>query len=88
MAEETGLKVNAFFASDYAGVIEGMRFGKVQVAWYGNKSAMEAVDRANGEIFAQSVAVERRARLLVAPRSPRSTARSPRSRTCSSATSR
>jgi phosphonate transport system substrate-binding protein len=30
-----------------------MRFNKVQVAWYGNKAAMEAVDRANGEIFAQ-----------------------------------
>jgi phosphonate transport system substrate-binding protein len=57
MAKKTGLKVNAFFASDYAGVIEGMRFGKVQVAWYGNKSAMEAVDRANSEVFAQSVAV-------------------------------
>jgi phosphonate transport system substrate-binding protein len=25
----------------------------VQVAWFGNKAAMEAVDRANGEIFAQ-----------------------------------
>jgi len=58
MEEETGIKVNAFFASDYAGVIEGMRFGKVQVAWYGNKSAMEAVDRANGEVFVQTVDVD------------------------------
>lgn len=56
MAKQTGLKVNAFFASDYAGVIEGMRFGKVQVAWFGNKSAMEAVDRADATVFAQSVA--------------------------------
>jgi len=55
MQKGTGLKVNAFFASDYAGVIEGMRFGKVHVAWYGNKAAMEAVDRSNGEVFAQSV---------------------------------
>lgn len=55
MAKQTGLKVNAFFASDYAGIIEGMRFNKVQVAWFGNKSAMEAVDRANGEVFAQMV---------------------------------
>ena len=55
MAKKTGLKVNAFFASDYAGIIEGMRFNKVQVAWLGNKSAMEAVDRANGEVFAQMV---------------------------------
>ena len=53
MAKKTGMKVNAFFASDYAGIIEGMRFNKVQVAWFGNKSAMEAVDRASGEVFAQ-----------------------------------
>jgi ABC-type phosphate/phosphonate transport system substrate-binding protein len=32
-------KVKAFFAPDYAGVIEGMRFNKVHVAWMGNKSA-------------------------------------------------
>src|SRR5262245_20949241 len=56
MQKGTGLKVNAFFASDYAGVIEGMRFNKVQIAWFGNKSAMEAVDRASGEVFAQTVA--------------------------------
>jgi phosphonate transport system substrate-binding protein len=55
MGEKTGMKVNAFFASDYAGIIEGMRFNKVQVAWFGNKSAMEAVDRAQGEVFAQMV---------------------------------
>jgi len=55
MAKQTGLPVKGFFASDYAGVIEAMRFNKVQVAWFGNKSAMEAVDRSNGEIFAQSV---------------------------------
>ena len=55
MEKKTGLKVNAFFATDYAGIIEGMRFNKVQVAWFGNKSAMEAVDRAGGEVFAQMV---------------------------------
>ncbi len=55
MAKKTGLKVNAFFAPDYAGVIEGMRFNKVHVAWFGNKSAMEAVDRASGEVFAQMI---------------------------------
>lgn len=55
MAKQTGIKVNAFFAPDYAGIIEGMRFNKVQVAWFGNKSGIEAVDRANGEVFAQQV---------------------------------
>ncbi|MEZ5652107.1 MAG: phosphonate ABC transporter substrate-binding protein [Burkholderiaceae bacterium] len=56
MRKSTGLEIKAFFAPDYAGIIEGMRFNKVQVAWYGNKSAMEAVDRSNGEIFAQTIA--------------------------------
>lgn len=55
MAKGTGLTIKGFYASDYAGVIEAMRFNKVQVAWFGNKSAMEAVDRSNGEVFAQSV---------------------------------
>lgn len=55
MSKATGVKINAFFAPDYAGVIEGMRFNKVQVAWMGNKSAMEAVDRASGEVFAKVV---------------------------------
>ncbi|XUY29508.1 phosphonate ABC transporter substrate-binding protein [Agrobacterium sp. rho-8.1] len=55
MKKQTGLDIKAFFASDYAGIIEGMRFNKVQVAWYGNKSAMEAVDRADGEVFVQSM---------------------------------
>lgn len=55
MQKQTGLTVKAFFASDYAGIIEGMRFNKVQVAWLGNKSAMEAVDRSEGEVFAQKV---------------------------------
>lgn len=53
MEKKTGLTVKSFYAPDYAGVIEAMRFNKIQVAWYGNKSAMEAVDRANGEVFAQ-----------------------------------
>lgn len=56
IATSAGLKINGFYATDYAGVIEAMRFNKVQVAWYGNKSGMEAADRANGEVFAQIVA--------------------------------
>ena len=53
--EGDGVKVNGFYATDYAGIIEAQRFNKVQIAWYGNKSAIEAVDRANGEVFAQFV---------------------------------
>src|SRR5690606_7078132 len=58
MSEQTGMQIKAFFAPDYAGIIQGMRFDKVDVAWYGNKSAMEAVDRAGGEVFMQTVAAD------------------------------
>jgi phosphonate transport system substrate-binding protein len=53
MEKKTGLRIQSFYSPDYAGVIEAMRFNKIQVAWYGNKAAMEAVDRADGEVFAQ-----------------------------------
>ena len=45
MSKTTGLNIHGFYATDYAGVIEAMRFNKVQVAWYGNKSGMEASNR-------------------------------------------
>jgi phosphonate transport system substrate-binding protein len=55
MAKAIDMPVKGFYVTDYSGVIEGMRFNKVQVAWLGNKSAIEAIDRANGEVFAQMV---------------------------------
>jgi phosphonate transport system substrate-binding protein len=55
MTKATGIKINGFYATDYAGVIEAQRFNKVQLAWYGNKSAIDAVDRSQGEVFAQFV---------------------------------
>ncbi|PND32542.1 phosphonate ABC transporter substrate-binding protein [Achromobacter pulmonis] len=55
LSRAIGVPVKPFFASDYAGIIEGMRFNKVQIAWYGNKSAIEAVDRAQGEVFASVI---------------------------------
>lgn len=58
MEEQTGYKIVPFFASDYAGIIQGMRFDKVDIAWFGNKSAMEAVDRAGGEVVYQTTDVE------------------------------
>lgn len=58
MSEALGMPVNAFYASDYAGVIEAMRFGQVTVAWFGNASAIQAVDRAGGEVFARSVKLD------------------------------
>ena len=53
MSRTVGMPVKAYFAPDYAGIIEAMRFNKLQVAWLGNKPAIEAVDRANAQVFAQ-----------------------------------
>src|SRR5262249_7347152 len=39
LEKRLGMKVNFFFASDYAGMIQAMRFNKVQIARFGNKSA-------------------------------------------------
>lgn len=55
MEKSIGIPVKMFFASDYAGVIEGMRFKKVDLGWFGSKSAIQAVDRAGGEVFAQTI---------------------------------
>jgi phosphonate transport system substrate-binding protein len=62
MTKATGIKINGFYATDYAGVIEAQRFNKVQLAWYGNKSAIDAVDRSQGEVFAQFVELKSVAR--------------------------
>jgi phosphonate transport system substrate-binding protein len=55
MSQSLGMEVAPFFATDYSAVIQAMRFDQIDLAWYGNKSAMEAVDRAGGEIFAQTI---------------------------------
>ncbi|PFG54080.1 phosphonate transport system substrate-binding protein [Marinobacter sp. LV10R520-4] len=58
MSAKLDMEVKGFFAPDYAGIIQGMRFDKVDIAWHGNKSAMEAVDRAGGEVVVQTVAAD------------------------------
>jgi phosphonate transport system substrate-binding protein len=57
MEKALGVPVKLFMAPDYAGVIEAMRFNKVQIAWFGNKSAIEAVNRSGGEVCLQTVDV-------------------------------
>ncbi|MEM6838015.1 MAG: phosphonate ABC transporter substrate-binding protein [Cyanobacteria bacterium P01_C01_bin.120] len=55
MSEEMGRPVNGFYATDYAGVIEAMGAGQIQIAWYGGKSYIEAAARSGAEAFAQTV---------------------------------
>ncbi|MBD2464154.1 phosphonate ABC transporter substrate-binding protein [Oscillatoria sp. FACHB-1407] len=55
MEAEIGRPVTGFYATDYAGVIEAMGAGKLQIAWYGGKAYIEAAERSNAEVFAQTV---------------------------------
>ena len=56
-SKKLGVEVKGFYSTDYAALVQAMRFGKIDVAHLGNKSGIEAVDRANGEVFAKSVFV-------------------------------
>jgi len=47
--------VRCQFFDDYAGVIWALGAGNVQLAWLGNKAAMEAVDRVGGEVGLQVI---------------------------------
>ena len=82
MSKALGMEVKAFFASDYAGVIEGMRFKKVDLSWIGNKGAMVMVDRANGEVFAQTTARRQQGLLLLPDRQQEEPAPEPRRHVC------
>jgi len=61
LRRRTGLKVSAFYAPDYAGIVQAMRFNKVQVAFLGGMSALEATKRSDGEVFARVLEADGRA---------------------------
>lgn len=58
LSKKMGIKIKTQYGQDYASIIEAMRFKKVDFAWFGNKSGIEAADRANGETFAQLVGLD------------------------------
>lgn len=53
--KKTGLSVSLYFATNYAAIIDAMRNNKIQVGFFGNKSAIEVVDNSNATVFAQKV---------------------------------
>ncbi|MDB9540354.1 phosphonate ABC transporter substrate-binding protein [Anabaenopsis tanganyikae CS-531] len=58
MSEEVGIPIKPFYVTQYAAVIEAMRFGKVQAAWMGGKTYVEAAKVADAEAFAQVVSAD------------------------------
>lgn len=55
MSKAVGQPVKAFYGSNYTSLIEAMRFKQTDLGWFTNQSGLEAVRRANGEVFARSV---------------------------------
>lgn len=51
LEKKTGMKTELFVATDYSGVIEAMRAGKLDIAMYGPFSYILAADKANAEAF-------------------------------------
>lgn len=52
LSEELGVEVEPYTATDYSGIIEAMRSGKVDVAWFGPLSYVLAEDVAGAEAVA------------------------------------
>jgi phosphonate ABC transporter permease subunit PhnE/phosphonate ABC transporter binding protein len=54
MSEWTGYNIEPFYASDYAGMIQAMRYGSIEVAWFSNFSGLQAVRLGGGQVFAKA----------------------------------
>ena len=55
MSKALGRPVKAFYGSNYTALIEAMRFRQTDLGWFTNQSGLEAVRRANGQVFSRSV---------------------------------
>ena len=58
MAGAVGVPVEPHFASDYSTLIEDMRQGRTQAGWFSAQPAIEAMETANAEIIARTVALD------------------------------
>jgi phosphonate transport system substrate-binding protein len=54
MAKALGRPVKAYYGSNYTALIEAMRFKQTDLGWFSNQSGLEAVRRANGEVFVRT----------------------------------
>ena len=55
MQKSTGLKIHAYYASNYTALIEAMRFNQVQVGWFSALPALEATRRAKAEVIGRII---------------------------------
>jgi phosphonate transport system substrate-binding protein len=57
MRAQTGLDIQPFYSNNYTLLVEAMRFKKTDAGWFSNDSGLNAVERADGEVFARTVGV-------------------------------
>ena len=54
MSKAMGRPVKPFYGSNYTALIEALRFKQTDLGWFTNQSGLEAVRRADGEVFARA----------------------------------
>ena len=54
MTRQTGLKIRPAFVSNATSIVPAMRSNRVQLGWFANFSALDAVRRGGGEVFAHA----------------------------------
>lgn len=54
MEKQTGLTIKAFYAPNYFALVTALGAKQIDVGWFSNQSGLEAVRRAEGEVFVRS----------------------------------
>jgi phosphonate transport system substrate-binding protein len=55
LSKQIGVPVKARYLSNYAGLIEAMRFNQAQVGWFSALPALDAVERSDGEVLGRVI---------------------------------
>ena len=55
LSKQIGVTVKARYVSNYAGLIEAMRFNQAQMGWFSALPALDAVQRSNGEVLGRVI---------------------------------
>lgn len=55
LSAQIGVPVKPFFATNYTSLVEAMRFKQVQMGWFSAAPALQAINRADGEVLGRVV---------------------------------
>ncbi|GAA0630232.1 hypothetical protein GCM10009422_29710 [Brevundimonas kwangchunensis] len=58
LQREIGIPVRPIFGSNYSVLVEAMRANQAQIGWFSALPAVQAIDRAQGEVIARTVDIE------------------------------